>query len=377
MRIDTSIKDFSAEVKNRTLVVSYGKLFKVMSSAVLNGGLKEARSIINCHVPANYDHKNPEELLRLRAEALNIPGPVVGLLTAVDLKNLATSTSVVSKRRLLTIATAGLSNAARPGEAMSEERVGTINLIIIYEGDMTEGCMVNAIMTATESKCATLEELDVRTRTTKMKATGTSTDTVTICCLGKGETLRYAGSGTAIGRVLGKTVQISIRDSLRKQEGLLPGRSMTSRMEERGISFEEIVETAMQLFVPHPGIERKRDARRILGIELEDALSDINICCLISAGMRLEEDGKLGLIPKMSSEEFLKDPIYLLADEMIGRQIAEYIAGTKASFEFERFDREKPALLQKLGPFMDDVIAGLAAGISSKMYSTGLKERQD
>ncbi len=377
MKIDTSIRNLSAEVKDKTLVISYIKPFKVLSSAVLNGGLKEARSIINCQVPTNYDHKNPDELLRLKAEALNIPGPVVGLLTAVDLENLATSTTIASKRSLLTIATAGLSNAAQPGDAKPTERAGTINLIVVYEGDMTEGCMVNAIITATESKCAILEGLDVRTRSTRTKATGTSTDTVTICCLGEGRPLRYAGSATEIGRALGETVQTSLRDSLRKQEGLLPGRPMASRLEERGISFEDILETAMQLFVPHPGIERKRDAGRILRTELEVALNDINICCLISAGMRLEEDGKLGLIPKMNSEEFARDPVYLLADEIIGRQIAEYIGGTRAVFEFERFEREKPAALQRLGPFMDDIIAGLAAGISSKMYSVGLEETQN
>ena len=374
MKIDIPIRNLSAEVKNRTLVVSYSKPFKVMSSAVLNGGLGQVRSIINCQVPTDYDHANPDEILRLRAEALDISGPVVGLLTAVDLENLAISTSIVSKRSLLTIATAGLSNAARPGEATPKDRAGTINLIIVYEGDMTEGCMVNAIMTATESKCATLEELDVRTKMTRTRATGTSTDTVTLCCMGEGNPLRYAGSATKIGRALGETVQTSIRDSLRKQERLVPGRPMASRMEERGISFEDILEAALQLFVPHPGIEKKRDARRILRMELEDALNDVNVCCLISAGMRLEEDGKLGLIPKMNCEEFAKDPIYLLADEIIGRQIAEYIGGTKAIFEFERFDEKKPAILRRLGPFMDDVVAGIAAGISSKMYSKGLEE---
>jgi adenosylcobinamide hydrolase len=95
---------------------------------------------------------------------------------------------------------------------------------------------------------------------------------------------------------------------------------------------------------------------------------------MISAGMRLEEDSRMDLIPQMDSEEFVRDPLYLLADEMIGRQIADYIGGTKASFEFNRFDREKPGILRKLGPVMDDVIAGIAAGISSKMYSTKLEE---
>ena len=76
----------------------------------------------------------------------------------------------------------------------------------------------------------------------------------------------------------------------------------------------------------------------------------------------------------MDIEEFKGDPVYLLADEMIGRQIADYIGGARAGFEFQRFDREKPGILRKLGPIMDDVVAGIAAGISSKMYSNRLEE---
>jgi len=373
LKIDIPIESLSAEVREETLIVSSRKPFKVVSSAPLNGGLRWARSIINGQVSMNYDHKKPEEFLRLRAEKLNAPRPTVGLLTAVDLKNLATSTCLVSKRRLLVMATAGLSNAARPGETSPGEG-GTINLIVIYEGGMTDGCMVNAATTAIESKCATLQGLDVRTTKTRMLATGTSTDTITVCCLGEGKTLRYAGSATEIGRALGRTVESAIRDSLRKQDRLIPGRHISYRLEERGIPIEEILETAMKLFVPHPGVDGERDARRILRRELEKALNDINVCCLISAGMRLEEEGELGLIPQLSAEEFAGDPVHLLADEMIGRQIAEYIGGARAGFEFQRFDREKPGILGKLGPVMDDVIAGIVAGISSRMYSVGLED---
>ncbi len=374
MKIDTPIKNLLVEVKNDTLVIGYDKPFKVMSSAVLNGGVRQARTIISCHVPSNYDHENPEEILRKRAEELGLPSPLVGMLTAVDLENVSTSTSAVSGKNLLVVATAGISNATRPGEPHSTQGIGTINLVVVYEGDMTGSCMVNAVLTATEAKSAILRRLDIRTRKTGILATGTSTDTVAICCLGDGKPLRYAGSATDIGNTLGRTVENSIQESLKKQEGLVSGRPMASRLEERGIPIEEILKTALELFVPHPGVERRSDAERILRRELEKALNDVNVCCIISAGMRLEEDGRMNLIPQMDSKEFVKDPLYLLADEMIGRQIADYIGGAKAIFEFNRFDREKPGILRELGPVMDDVIAGIAAGISSKMYSTRLEE---
>jgi adenosylcobinamide amidohydrolase len=229
LKIDTPIKNLLVEVKNDTLVIGYNKPFKVMSSAVLNGGLKQARTIISCHVPENYDHKNPEEMLQKKAEELKLPSPLVGMLTAVDLRNVSTSTGVVSGKNLLVVATAGTSNATRPGEAQSTQGIGTINLVVVYEGDMTESCMVNVVLTVTEAKSATLRRLDIRTRKTGILATGTSTDTVAICCLGDGKPLRYAGSATEIGNTLGRTVESSIQESLRKQEGLMSGRPMAAR----------------------------------------------------------------------------------------------------------------------------------------------------
>ncbi|UCD73138.1 MAG: adenosylcobinamide amidohydrolase [Candidatus Bathyarchaeota archaeon] len=374
MKIGVPIRELSVEVKNRALIITYPRLFKVVSSAALNGGLTQARSIINCQVSKNYDHENPEQHLERMAKKLKVTSPVIGLLTAVDVRNFSISVSHALKRSLITIATAGITNATRLGEQVSTDSTGTINLIVLYEGDMTDGCMVNAVQTIAESKCAVLRELDIRTKKTGELATGTSTDTIVLCCLGEGEKLQYAGSATEIGNELGGTVQDSIRDSLRKQEKLVSGRSIATRLEERGIRINDILEASLELFTPHPGIKNRRDARRILIKELLKALDDINICCLILAGMRLEEEGNLGLCPQMDAEKFRGDPVYLLADEMIGRQIADYIGGARASFEFERFDREKPGILRKLGPVMDDIIAGIAAGISSKMYSTRLEE---
>jgi len=34
-----------------------------------------------------------------------------------------------------------------------------------------------------------------------------------------------------------------------------------------------------------------------------------------------------------------------------------------------RFDKLKPGIIKELGPFMDDVIAGLIGGVSSSMYT--------
>jgi alpha-ribazole phosphatase CobZ len=138
---------------------------------------------------------------------------------------------------------------------------------------------------------------------------------------------------------------------------------------EKGIRKEDILDAGLELFVPHPGIEDKKKAREILEKEINIALSDPNINSLILAGLYLEDEGLKGKIPGISKEEFEKDLAFLVADEILGMAIAEYIGGIRARFEYVRYDTKKPGILKKLGPMVDDVICGLIAGATSKMYS--------
>ncbi len=148
-------------------------------------------------------------------------------------------------------------------------------------------------------------------------------------------------------------------------------RSIMKVLEEAGLSEKVLVSAAMNLYVPHPGVENKDIAKRVFRRELRHALSDPNLCILLYAGMLLEKAGEKGELPGMSKETFNKDLTFLIVDEVIGMSIAKYISGDKGIFEYVRFDKLKPGILSKLGPFMDDVIAGLIGGASANMYSRG------
>ncbi len=148
-------------------------------------------------------------------------------------------------------------------------------------------------------------------------------------------------------------------------------RSIMKILEEAGLSEEVLVSAAMKLYVPHPGVENREIAERVFKRELKHALSDPNLCMLLYAGMLLEKAGENGELPGMSKETFKKDLTFLIVDEVIGMSIAKYISGDKGIFEYVRFDKLKPGILSKLGPFMDDVIAGLIGGASANMYSRG------
>ncbi len=148
-------------------------------------------------------------------------------------------------------------------------------------------------------------------------------------------------------------------------------RSILKVLEEAGLSEEVLVATAMELYVPHPGVENRDIAQQVFKRELKLALSDPNLCILLYAGMLLEKEGEKGELPCISKEIFDKDLTFLIVDEVIGMSIAKYISGDKGIFEYVRFDKLKPGILSKLGPFMDDVIAGLIGGVSANMYTRG------
>jgi alpha-ribazole phosphatase CobZ len=137
---------------------------------------------------------------------------------------------------------------------------------------------------------------------------------------------------------------------------------IAERLGAKGAGLPEMVEAAMALYVPH-GVPPEQ-ARELIAGKIAKAMQDPNISSLLLAAVLLEEElctGRPGTIGG--------DPVFLLSDEILGMAIAEYIGGTCARFEFTRYDQKKPGVLGRLGPFLDDAVAGLIAGCTSKFYS--------
>ena len=143
-------------------------------------------------------------------------------------------------------------------------------------------------------------------------------------------------------------------------------------LEKKGITLNDLVETALELFVPHPGLETEEVAAEMFREEFLDTLSDVNVSTLEVACFRAQEDAENGLIPGLSQERFNGRP-GLVADELLGLAIANYIAGVRGIFEFTRFDQAKPGILKRLGPITNDAVGGLVAGVSSNVYTRALR----
>jgi len=135
------------------------------------------------------------------------------------------------------------------------------------------------------------------------------------------------------------------------------------RLERKGITEDAVVSAAMELYVSH-GM-RGEDAAAELHRKIRKYLADPNVASLLLGAILLEEE----LYVRRKDSEIADDPVFLLSDEIIGMAIAECIGGTYARFEFTRYDQKKPGILKPLGPFLDDAIAGLIAGCTSRLYS--------
>jgi alpha-ribazole phosphatase CobZ len=134
------------------------------------------------------------------------------------------------------------------------------------------------------------------------------------------------------------------------------------RLEKKGISIDDMVTAAMLLYVPH-GLSAG-EAQVAIRTKIGKYMEDPNISSLLLGAILLEEELFDGDQPELEG-----DPVFLLSDEIIGMAIAECIGGTYARFEFTRYDQKKPGILSLLGPFLDDAVAGLIAGCTSRLYS--------
>lgn len=185
-----------------------------LSSAILGGGFRRVRHILNAYVDKDYNSMTPQADLRALARRLDVSGAFVGLLTAVPLRKARLAFYQENGLSAGALITAGVGNAASAGMTKPyRPQVGTINLILLLDANLTRSAMLNACITATEAKTSVLQARGVRTSDGDL-ATGTSTDTVTAVATGKGKSQSYAGSVTILGWLIARAVRQALNESL-------------------------------------------------------------------------------------------------------------------------------------------------------------------
>lgn len=155
------------------------------------GGLKDARTLLNVTVPRGFSENASEYLERVSARN-GFLAPYFGLLTAVPITNLC----IAQYDYITAFVTAAVSDRNR-----------TINIIVTSEKPLTDAALLGAMMTVTEAKMKVILER-------KLPSTALSTDAVIVAAEKSGcAAEEFAGPLTEIGMRITKAVSHALTEA--------------------------------------------------------------------------------------------------------------------------------------------------------------------
>jgi adenosylcobinamide hydrolase len=180
---------------------------RMVASAPHGGGIGVRRWVVNAQVPMGYGRRDPDAHLTRLGVSLGLPGRGVGMLTAADVRAVASAVD----GGVEVAATVGLGHptwAAAPDVAGPVSLVGTVNLVVVLPERLSDAALVNAVATATEAKAQALWDAGVA-------GTGTATDAVCIACPDGGPPHAFGGPRSLWGARLARAVHGAVLAGVR------------------------------------------------------------------------------------------------------------------------------------------------------------------
>jgi adenosylcobinamide hydrolase len=344
-------------LEGNVLAVLAESPLNTLSSAIHNGGgLKKTKVIVNTQVTDEYGdrnlHDNPEAFIVKSYKKLGLNESFVGMVTYAMIEDFA----VVSKRSgdlgVSVVATAGCTHAESAGEEIAVQPIeGTINIMVIIDGNPCESCLASTLITATEAKTAALMELDIRSRWSGDEATGTMTDAMVVADTGKGPLIAYAGPASKLGQLVGFCTRKAVKEAVMKARigGFVPSRTVKDRLRERHLSVKRIAAEMAKV----KSLEADEAA-------ISSALSAMMgnepvFAALLLAAAKLNEDFERGLVAPQ-----LRD-----LDEL-GRKFGELLAKRNPGGAKLVMVNAAELELVAFPPFLREVLVGMVQYALSK-----------
>jgi adenosylcobinamide amidohydrolase len=214
-------------LKDNVLAVLADTELTTVSSAIYNGGFKKVKAVLNVQAPEEFSdrqlHENPKKFIIDSAKKLGFSENFVGMVTAAAVDKFALVSKKDDDLAVNVTATAvdpkgnTCDHAETAGETIKvEEIVGTINIMVIIDGNPTESCLVSTVLTATEAKTAALWELGIRSRYSGDVATGTITDAIIVAKTNRGAPIVYGGPASKLGQLVGYCTRKAVKEALMK-----------------------------------------------------------------------------------------------------------------------------------------------------------------
>ena len=227
--------------------------------------------------------------------------------------------------------------------------------------------MANSLITITEAKTAALMD-------TKTRGTGTTSDAIAVCCP-EGEGEKYAGTATDVGICMARAVRKAVAASTLKWYARPGPVDFIKLLDDRGITMEEMWTAANKLVLPN--LDWPEGCLKSKFVERMNLLrQDVNVNTIVKGAILLEDAGKGQELYGLDNGVSDSESVHLLADEIMGIALAEYITGTKGLFEYVRYGQKKPGILAELGPFLDDIVGALIGAVISRAYSDLLEAEE-
>lgn len=213
-----------------TFLVSFREKRRIISTLE---GYRKVKFVANAYQPPGLSEivmKNYAAFEKEFPKVLRIPSNELSFLsTSANMNNLAVCEKSYQNHKVCCIATGGVGNALRTGVDGSDwieqngtftKTLGTINIIILTNVTLTDGALARTIITATEAKTATLQDIDARSSISpENQATGTGTDNIIVVSgIDPDKKAKYTGGHTKIGELIGTTTKIAVADTICKHE---------------------------------------------------------------------------------------------------------------------------------------------------------------
>lgn len=350
MELKTCLNDAFVKINHEMLLIQRDEGFLSVGTSLNGGGTKFVKSIVNLSLNTtdkfplilNEEKTIDYDLFKDLLKENHISEPAAIMVDNSEMENIINIT--------IDDATVIISH--------NNKNELSVNLILIFDEKLDEGTLLELFKAAIEAKSAALWDLGVINHFSFDPLASVKDDSILVACTGPGD-LKSHDEVSGLYKLVEQVVRKAVGEFLRKNG--YP-KDVLGFMKDVGVKVEDLVDAGMELCV---GVEKTEELNIKLYNQILKSLEDLNVVSLIIAGIRLEEDYEKHRVRGLNVDE---DPAYLYTDEVLGIAVANQIAGTKAMFNFKRYDEAKPGIIATLGPALDDIFAGLVAGCMSKIF---------
>lgn len=221
--------------RDDSLIMTFAGMRRVLSTAPHNGGSRDDMRYVFNHCAERTEDamrgdSYSEHIALLSVELGLDPEFTCGISTGAYAENAAIITNRYHDTEVTAVVTAGIDiNGSRAGDNTewheSENGYihvpGTINIILVFNNDLTPGAMTRALITCTEAKSAAIAELSVPSCYSCGLATGSGTDgAILVCDPCSPVKLTEAGTHFKLGELISRTVIVAVKQALDFETGL-------------------------------------------------------------------------------------------------------------------------------------------------------------